>query len=235
MFSNFSNPFGKKKETDMTDDTRQDKHAQGQNEQPGNIQFDDQAAESGVKQRSSDLPNDFPEDFEMPEGFPEMDETMMAQVQEMMGQLQMGQRAEELEKENADLKTRLGRLAADFEGYRTRTAQDTAEAQSRGVSKAAEALMPVYDDISRALSMGSEDPTKLIPGMQAVQSKVLSIFAGLGLEPTGQAGEDFDPTYHEAIQVVEGEDGKIVQTYELGFRMGERCVRPARVAVSQKS
>ena len=213
----------------MTDDTRKD-------QQPENIQFDGPTTEAhqGVKQRSSDLPDDFPEDFEMPEGFPEMDENMMAQVQEMMGQLQKGQRAEELEQENADLKNRLGRLAADFEGYRTRTAAETAEAQSKGVSKAAEALMPVYDDISRALSMGGEDPAKLIPGMQAVQSKVLSIFAGLGLEPTGQEGEAFDPTFHEAIQVVEGEDGKIIQTYELGFRMGERCVRPARVVVGQK-
>ncbi|WP_229839103.1 nucleotide exchange factor GrpE [Deinococcus piscis] len=235
MFSNFSNPFGKKKETDMTDDTRQDKQPQDQSAQPENIQFEGQAADSSLKGRTSDLPDDFPEDFEMPEGFPEMDENMMAQVQEMMGQLQKGQRADELEQENADLKTRLGRLAADFEGYRTRTAAETAEAQSKGVSKAAEALMPVYDDISRALSMGTEDPTKLIPGMQAVQSKVLSIFASLGLEPTGQEGEAFDPAYHEAIQVVEGEDGKIVQTYELGFKMGERSVRPARVAVGQKS
>lgn len=213
----------------MTDDTKRDQ------QQPENIQFDgpDAEASSNMKQRSSDLPDDFPEDFEMPEGFPEMDENMMAQVQEMMGQLQKGQRAEELEQENADLKNRLGRLAADFEGYRNRTAQETAEAQGKGISKAAEALMPVYDDISRALSMGSEDPAKLIPGMQAVQSKVLSIFAGLGLEVTGQEGEAFDPMFHEAIQVVAGEDGKIVQTYELGFRMGERCVRPARVVVGQ--
>ncbi|RTR21146.1 nucleotide exchange factor GrpE [Deinococcus radiophilus] len=220
----------------MTDDQRNDQ-PQGE-QQTENIQFDGadglQNANADVTARRSDLPDDFPEDFQMPEGFPEMDENMMAQVQEMMGQLQKGQRADELEQENADLKNRLGRLAADFEGYRTRTAQDVSDAQSKGISKAAEALMPVYDDIARALSMGSEDPSKLIPGMQAVQSKVLGIFAGLGLEPTGQEGEAFDPTYHEAIQVIEGEDGMIVQTYELGFRMGDRCVRPARVVVSQK-
>ncbi|WP_261664698.1 nucleotide exchange factor GrpE [Deinococcus sp. Marseille-Q6407] len=236
MFSNFLNPFGKKKEPEMSDDT---KNPQGQQDpaemqgEPSNIQFGG-PDQSGAPARSSDLPDDFPEDFEMPEGFPDMDENMMAQVQEMMGQLQRGQRAEELEQENADLKNRLGRLAADFEGYRSRTAQEAAEAQNKGVSKAAEALMPVYDDISRALSMGAEDPSKLVPGMQAVLNKVLSVFAGLGLEPTGQEGEHFDPTYHEAIQVVAGEDGKIIQTYELGFRMGERCVRPARVVVGQQ-
>ncbi|ACO47228.1 nucleotide exchange factor GrpE [Deinococcus deserti] len=165
-------------------------------------------------------------------GFPDMDEGMFAQVQEMMGKLQ---RADELEKENADLKHRLGRLAADFESYRTRTAQDSAEAQGQGVSKAAEALMPVYDDIDRAVTMGSGDPAKLIPGMQAVQGKVLNIFSSLGLEATGKEGEAFDPQWHEAIQVVSGEqDDMIVQVYQLGFRMGDRLVRPARVVVSKK-
>jgi len=165
-------------------------------------------------------------------GFPDMDEGMFAQVQEMMGKLQ---RADELEKENADLRHRLGRLAADFESYRTRTAQDSAEAQGQGVSKAAEALMPVYDDIDRAVTMGSGDPAKLIPGMQAVQGKVLNIFSGLGLEATGKEGEAFDPQWHEAVQVVPGEqDDTIVQVYQLGFRMGDRLVRPARVVVSKK-
>lgn len=171
-------------------------------------------------------------EFQMPEGFPDMDENMLGQVQEMMGKLQ---RADELEKENADLKFRLGRLAADFEGYRTRTGQETSEAEGKGVSRAAEALMPVYDDVERALSMGVGDPAKLIPGMQAIQSKVLSVFSGLGLEATGKEGETFDPQWHEAIQVVPGdEDDKIVQVYQLGFRMGERLVRPARVVVSRK-
>ena len=215
----------------MTDDKRPDQQGQ-----PENIQFDSSETETQAPaQTGSDLPEDFPEDFEMPEGFPEMDEGMMAQVQEMMGKLQKADVAEELERENADLKSRLGRLAADFEGYRNRTTAEAAEAEAKGISKAAEALMPIYDDVSRALSMGTEDATKLIPGMEAVQKKVLTIFSGLGLEATGQAGEDFDPNFHEAIQVVEGDDGKILETYELGFRMGERCVRPARVVVGQKN
>lgn len=166
------------------------------------------------------------------DGFPGMDENMFGQVQEMMAKLE---RADELEKENADLKTRLGRLAADFESYRRRTGEDVDAAQGQGVARAAEALMPVYDDLDRALSMGTGDPAKLIPGMQAVQNKVLSVFTGLGLEATGKEGELFDPRWHEAIQVVPGEaDDTIVQVYQLGFRMGDRLVRPARVVVSKK-
>lgn len=165
-------------------------------------------------------------------GFPGMDEGMFAQVQEMMGKLE---RADELEKENAELKNRLGRLAADFESYRRRTQEDVDAAQGQGVAKAAEALMPVYDDLDRALSMGTGDPAKLIPGMQAVQNKVLLVFSGLGLEATGREGEVFDPRWHEAIQVVPAdEDDVIVQVYQLGFRMGDRSVRPARVVVGKK-
>ncbi|AXG99731.1 nucleotide exchange factor GrpE [Deinococcus wulumuqiensis] len=215
----FTNPFGRKK--DMSDDQKKTAH-DTENEAAENIKFDAETVEKA----------DTDTDFEMPEGFPEMDENMFGQVQEMMAKLE---RVDELEKENADLRGKLGRLAADFEGYRNRTAQESAEAQSKGVSKAAEALMPVYDDMERAVSVGVDDPAKLIPGMQAVQNKILTIFAGLGLEVTGKEGETFDPQWHEAIQVVEGdEDDQIVQTYQLGFKMGDKLVRPARVVVSRK-
>ena len=209
----------------MTDDNK--KNGQPENE---NIKFDaEPVAETDNMDEDADL--------QMPEGFPDMDADLMdagmlGQVQEMMGKLQ---KADELEKENADLKNRLGRLAADFEGYRNRTGIETAEAEGKGVSKAAEALMPVYDDVERALTAGVDDPAKLIPGVQAIQSKVLSIFSTLGLEATGREGETFDPQWHEAIQVVPGdEDDKIVTTYQLGFKMGDRLVRPARVVVSRK-
>ena len=205
----------------MSDDQKKTVH-DAENEAAENIKFDAETVEKA----------DTDTDFEMPEGFPDMDENMFGQVQEMMAKLE---RVDELEKENADLRGKLGRLAADFEGYRNRTAQESAEAQSKGVSKAAEALMPVYDDMERAVSLGVDDPAKLIPGMQAVQNKILTIFAGLGLEVTGKEGETFDPQWHEAIQVVEGnEDEKIVQTYQLGFKMGDKLVRPARVVVSRK-
>ncbi|GBF08229.1 HSP-70 cofactor GrpE [Deinococcus aerius] len=176
------------------------------------------------------------EDAEL-EGFPGMDADsldagMFGQVQEMMARLE---RADELEKENADLRGKLGRLAADFESYRRRTQEDVQAAQQQGVAKAAEGLMPVYDDLDRAVSMGSNDPSKLIPGVQAVQATVLRVFGNLGLEATGREGEHFDPQWHEALQVVPGdEDDVIVQVYQLGFRMGDRLVRPARVVVSRK-
>lgn len=206
----------------MSDEHKKNK---GQPEANENIKFDaEPVAETDNMAEDAET--------ELPEGFPGLDEGMMAQVQEMMGKLE---KADELEKENADLKNKLGRLAADFESYRTRTAQESAAAESKGVGKAAEALMPVYDDLDRAVTSGVNDPAKLIPGVQTVQGKILGIFAGLGLEATGKEGETFDPQWHEAIQVVPGEqDDVIVQVYQLGFRMGDKLVRPARVVVSRK-
>ena len=163
---------------------------------------------------------------------PDMDEGMFAQVQEMMAKME---KADELEKENADLRGKLGRLAADFESYRRRTQEDVSAAEGNGKAKAAEAMMPIYDALERAVTMGAGDPAKLIPGVQAVQSSVLRVFGQLGLEATGQIGEQFDPQWHEALQVVPGdEDDAITQVYELGFRMGDKLVRPARVVVSKK-
>lgn len=171
-------------------------------------------------------------DMEGMDGMPDMDAGMFAQVQEMMAKME---KADEFEKENADLRGRLGRLAADFESYRRRTQDDVSAAQDQGKAVAAEAMMPVYDALERAVTMGSEDPVKLIPGMQAVQASVLKVFSGLGLEATGSVGEHFDPQWHEALQVVPGdEDDIITQVYELGFKMGDKLVRPARVVVSRK-
>ena len=174
------------------------------------------------------------EDGEMPDFDPStLDPSMFAGVQEMMDKLQ---RSDELEHENNDLKGRLARLAADFESFRRRTASDAADAQAKGTADAAEALMPVYDDVSRAIEMGTADPAKLIPGMQNVQQKVLSVFEKLGLSATGKEGDTFDPQWHEALQVVPGEqDDTVVQVFQTGFRMGDRLVRPARVVVSKKN
>ncbi|AZI43564.1 nucleotide exchange factor GrpE [Deinococcus psychrotolerans] len=172
------------------------------------------------------------EGLEGMDGMPDLDENMFAQVQEMMAKME---KVDELEKENADLRGRLGRLAADFESHRRRTQDDVSGAQDQGKAKAAEAMMPIYDALERALTMGTEDPVKLIPGVQAVQASVLRVFSGLGLEATGSVGEHFDPQWHEALQVVPGDENDIItQVYELGFKMGDKLVRPARVVVSKK-
>ncbi|GAA4000101.1 hypothetical protein GCM10022631_08840 [Deinococcus rubellus] len=204
-----------------------------QAEHPQTVEKDPkgEVIEAELLEEDADLSGEDGEDGGFP-GMDGMDEGMFAQVQEMMAKME---RADELEKENADLKGRLGRLAADFESYRRRTQDDVSAAEGSGKAKAAEAMMPIYDALDRAVTMGAEDPAKLIPGMQAVQASVLRVFSSLGLEATGKAGEHFDPQWHEALQVVPGtDDNTIAQVYELGFKMGDKLVRPARVVVTQK-
>lgn len=199
-----------------------------------NIEYSKKTSDESTDAPTNTL-DDLPDDLsgDLPDDLPEMNEQMLEQVQEMMDKLQ---RVDDLEAENTTLKSKLGRLTSDFEGYRNRTTLEIQESENKGISKAAETLMPIYDDLARAISMGTEEPEKLIPGVAAVQNKLISLFAHLGLEATGHEGETFDPQWHEAIQVIDGEeDNIIVQVFELGFRMGDHCVRPARVIVSQKA
>lgn len=157
------------------------------------------------------------------------DPAMFAQVEEMMNKLQ---RAEELERELNDVKGKLARLMADFENYRRRTNQDVLDAQSAGVAKAAEALLPVLDDLTRALDAAQRDPQSIVGGVTSVRDGMLRTFERLGLTQTGQEGEVFDPALHEVLSVVPGDrDGVILQVYQPGFRLGDKLVRPARVVV----
>jgi molecular chaperone GrpE len=170
-------------------------------------------------------------DTENAEG--DLDPAMFAQVQEMMSKMQ---RADELEQEVLELKGRLGRLMSDFEGYRTRTQQDLSAAETKGIAKAVETLCPVLDDLSRAIEFGQKNPEGILAGLDTVQSNMLRLFGKLGLEQTGHKGETFDPNFHEALQVIEGEeDDVIMDVFQVGFRIGDKLVRPSRVVVSRKS
>ena len=170
-------------------------------------------------------------DTENPNQLEGMDDTMMAQVQEMMAKMQ---KADDLERELAELKMRYNRLLGDFDGYRNRVALESKEAEARGISKAAETLFPVMDDMARAVEYGKQNPQGIVDGLGALQSKLVKLFETLGLEQTGKTGEQFDPAFHEALQVVPGpEDDTIVEVFQTGFRMGERLIRPARVVVSK--
>lgn len=163
---------------------------------------------------------------------PEIDPNMFAQVQEMMDKLE---RAETLERELNEQKAKYLRLLAEFDGYRRRMAQEVQDAQGLGIAKAAETLCPILDDLSRAVELGKANPASVLGGVEQVLDSSYRLFEKLDLYATGNEGEIFDPTYHEALSVVPGEvDDQIVQVYQRGFRLGEKLVRPARVVVSKR-
>jgi len=143
--------------------------------------------------------------------------------------------AEKLEAELKSLKEKYLRLLADFDNYRKRTASDLEAAKREGKLEVLRAVLPILDDLERALEHAGADPGAILEGVRKIKDAFLRILAGLGVEEVPGKGEAFDPAYHEAIGVVEGEeDGTIAEVYQKGYKVGDFLVRPARVAVTKK-
>jgi len=142
---------------------------------------------------------------------------------------------EHAEKEVQTLKDKYVRLLAEFDNYRKRMQREVESARKDGEVKAIRALLPVLDDLERALEHAGAKPEAIAEGVSAVHQGFHRILASLGVEQVPGEGQPFDPNFHEAVGVVEGEeDEKVAQVYQKGYRYGEQLVRPARVAVTKK-
>ena len=139
--------------------------------------------------------------------------------------------------ETADFRDRFLRARADLENYRRRAAGDVLRARDAGLESAVLPLLAVYDDLSRALSVGADDPAQLIPGIQAVRDGLQRNLGTLGLTEIGVRGEPFNPDLHEALTAIPAQGSEvpdtIAQVVQTGFVKDDRLVRPARVIVFQ--
>ena len=139
------------------------------------------------------------------------------------------------EKEMATLKDKHMRLLADFDNYRKRKEAEVEAARREGEIKAIRALLPVLDDLERALEHAGAKPETIAEGVRAVHEGFQRILSGMGVEPVPGSGEPFNPSVHEAVGIVEGEeDEKVAEVYQKGYRYGDQLIRPARVAVTKK-
>lgn len=203
----------------------------------GNEDFASPDLESGVLE-SAHLENTVQdsvsqdEENALPDGLPELTPEMAEQLEAFAKKLN---RADDLEREVADWKTRYLRLQQDFESYRNRTSSDVQDARTRGESNAVEAVLPVYDALERAIQAGVKDPATLIPGLLSVLENFVKSLETFGCEPVPGKGATFDPHVHEAITVAPGEtDDTILEVFQAGFTLKGRLVRPARVVVSKR-
>ena len=141
------------------------------------------------------------------------------------------------QEETADFKNRFLRARADLENYRRRAAQDVARAREAGLDSAVITVLSTYDDLERALRVGSDDPGKLIPNLKAVQESLERNLEALGIVKVGAKGDNFNPDVHEALTALPTEDAStadtIAEVVQVGFTKDERLVRPARVVVYQ--
>ena len=137
------------------------------------------------------------------------------------------------EKYNAEHDSYL-RLAADYDNYRKRTLKEKDAAYGNGKADAVEKLLPVYDNLERALNQPTEDEAYK-KGVEMTMTQLVGIFAGLGVEIFGNVGDTFDPNIHNAVMHIEDEsfgENTICQVFQKGFKIGEKIVRFAMVQVA---
>ncbi|MCL6522543.1 MAG: nucleotide exchange factor GrpE [Firmicutes bacterium] len=127
------------------------------------------------------------------------------------------------------------RLKADFDNYRRRMFQEQARWKADGVAEAVAELLPVADNLERALAAGGENAAALRQGVELTLRQLREALGRLGVEAVESVGHPFDPSVHEAVQRVEGSgrpEGEVVGEIRKGYRMRERLLRPALVAVA---
>jgi molecular chaperone GrpE len=127
------------------------------------------------------------------------------------------------------------RTQADFENYRKRTAQQAAQASERAKVGLLRELLPVVDNLERALAAANGAEGPLAEGVKLVLNDLQGVLAREGVEAIEPVGERFDPTVHEAIstRAADGtEAGVVVEVVEKGYRTRDSVIRPARVVVS---
>ena len=137
------------------------------------------------------------------------------------------------EKYNAEHDSYL-RLAADYDNFRKRTAKEKDQLYTNGKADAVEKLLPVYDNLERAMNQPTED-TAYKKGVEMTMTQLVSILNGLGVEIFGQVGDTFDPNIHNAVMHTEDENAEentITQVFQKGFKLGEKIVRFAMVQVA---
>ena len=128
----------------------------------------------------------------------------------------------------------LQRLKAEFEIYKKRVSRDQAEFVTRASERLMKALLPVLDDLERALEAAAEhEEAKLEEGVRLVHRQLADVLVKEGLVEVETDGA-FDPHTQEALlaQPSEAHEGDVIQVLQKGYKLGERVLRPARVVVS---
>ena len=147
---------------------------------------------------------------------------------------------DELRAERDQLRDRFMRALADAENARKRSEKDRREAENYGGSKLARDMLPVYDNMKRALEAATEEQRSvsgpLLEGVELTMRELLNVFKKHGIEVIApEVGDRFDPQHHQAMfeaPVPGTKSGDIIQIAAEGFMLHDRLLRPAQVGVS---
>ncbi len=138
-----------------------------------------------------------------------------------------------------ELKDKYLRTVAEFDNYRKRTLKEKTELILNGGEKAISAILPVLDDMERAIANGAktEEPEVLREGMELIFAKFQKTLETLGVSKIETTDTDFDTDVHEAIAMVPGmgddKKGKVLDCVQTGYKLNDKVIRHAKVAVGQ--
>ena len=141
--------------------------------------------------------------------------------------------------EIAELKNQLLYKAAEFDNYRKRTLKERAELILNGGEKTITAILPVLDDMERAIENGAktDDPAVLREGMELIYQKFMKALEAQGVSKIETENADFDTDVHEAVAMVPGmgddKKGKVIDCLQQGYKLNDKVIRHAKVAVGQ--
>lgn len=127
------------------------------------------------------------------------------------------------------------RSEADFINFKRRSEQERAEMADFANTALILDLLPILDDLERALGSMSDDFDGLtwVDGIRLISRKMKAVLEGRGLSVIEAEGEDFDPNLHEAVMCVDGEEGKVVEEIQKGYKIRDRVIRPTMVKVGK--
>ena len=149
-----------------------------------------------------------------------------------------------VETEAAELKNQLARRQADFENYRKRVERERSETYNRVVADVAAKLLPVVDNLKRALDAEasvegaeSDEFRHFLSGVDLISKQLNGVLEALGVKPIVAVGEQFDPHIHEAVVSEPTDDyapDTVMQELVAGYRLGDKLIRPALVKVATR-
>ena len=179
------------------------------------------------------------EETATPESNDNVDNTEQQPEEPLTEEEQLRLQLAEAEAKIAELQDRYLRQAAEFDNYRKRTMKEKAELIKSAAEKVITAELPIVDDMDRALENMEKgmDADACIEGFKLIAQKFKNTLVQQGLEKIDTDGQDFDTDFHEAIALIpaptEELKGKILDCVQAGYKLGDKVIRHAKVAVGQ--
>lgn len=153
---------------------------------------------------------------------------------------EQGERVSEVEKLRAErdlLVDRLARMQAEFDNARKRAQREQQDHRDYALTDTIKTLIPVMDSFDRALQ-SSPEKSEFHLGVELIHKQLLDALTKIGVQPVNAKGQQFDPRFHEAIEMVDTEDAKdneVIDELQRGYKLKDRLLRPAMVRVARNS